>query len=74
MKIFFIGTIELSRRTLQLLIEMGQDIVGVFTLKDSPFNFYHRDLIQLCEKHDISWRYALDINLKHSVRWLIDKT
>ena len=73
MKIAFIGTVEFSRRTLQLLIEMDQDIVGVCTLKDSLFNADHCDLRQLCEKHNISWCYAPDINSEQSVRWLVDK-
>tara|TARA_Y100001936_G_C15870247_1_gene557250 strand:+ start:218 stop:394 length:177 start_codon:yes stop_codon:yes gene_type:complete len=41
MKIAFIGAVEFSRRTLELLIEMKQDVVGVCALKDSPFNSDH---------------------------------
>jgi len=38
MKIAFIDAVEFSRRTLELLVEMKQDVVGVCTLKDSLFN------------------------------------
>jgi hypothetical protein len=48
MKIAFNGALEFSRRTLELLIEMKQDIVGVCALRKSPFSADHCDLGQVC--------------------------
>ena len=53
MKIAFIGAVEFSRRTLELLVEMKQDIVGVCTLKDSLFNADHFDLSSICRSNSI---------------------
>lgn len=73
MRIAFIGAVEFSRRTLELLIEMKQDVVAVCTLKESPFNADHCDLGQICQKNNIPWSYIPDINSRESIRWLVDK-
>jgi methionyl-tRNA formyltransferase len=73
MKIAFIGAVEFSRRTLELLIEMKQDVVGVCTLKDSLFNADHCDLSDICRSHRISWAYTPNINSEESISWLEDK-
>jgi methionyl-tRNA formyltransferase len=73
MKIAFIGAVEFSRRTLELLIEMRLEIVGVCTLKDSSFNADHCDLAPICEKHNILWSYAPNINSEESVKWIENK-
>jgi methionyl-tRNA formyltransferase len=39
MKIAFIVEVDFSRQTLELLIEMKRDVVGVFTLKDALCGF-----------------------------------
>ncbi len=74
MRIAFVGSVEFSRRTLELLIEMKQDVVGVCTLKDSQFNADHCDLSRTCQTHNISWVYAPNINSEESIRWLADKS
>jgi methionyl-tRNA formyltransferase len=74
MKIAFVGAVEFSRRALELLIEMEQDIVGVCTLEYSAFNTDHCDLGKICQKHGISWIYTPDINSEDSIRWLADKS
>jgi methionyl-tRNA formyltransferase len=73
MKIAFIGAVEFSRRTLELLIEMKQDVVGVCTLKDSLFNADHCDLSDICRSHSIPWAYTPNINSGESISWLEDK-
>jgi len=73
MRIIFIGAIEFSRRALELLIEMEQDVVGVCTLQDSPFNADHCDLSEICQKHNISWTYAPNINSEETIQWLANK-
>jgi methionyl-tRNA formyltransferase len=73
MKIAFIGAIEFSRRTLELLIEMKQDVVGVCTLKDSNFNTDHCDLAVLCQENHIPWSYTPNINSAESIKWLADR-
>ena len=40
MKIIFIGAIEFSRRALELLIEMEQDVVGVCTFKEYKYQYF----------------------------------
>ena len=73
MKIAFIGTIKFSRQALELLIEMKQDVVGVCTLKESPFNADHCDLSETCQKHNISWTYTPNINSEETIKWLAGK-
>jgi methionyl-tRNA formyltransferase len=73
MKIAFIGAVEFSRRALELLIEMNQDVVGVCTLKDSAFNADHYDLGVICQENGISWAYTPNINSEESIKWLEDK-
>jgi methionyl-tRNA formyltransferase len=70
MKIAFVGAIEFSRRTLELLIERRQDVVGVCTLKRSAFNTDHCDLSTLCQQNNIPWAYTPNINSAESIKWL----
>ena len=74
MRIAFIGAVEFSRQTLELLIEMKQNVVGVCTLKDSLFNADHCDLSGICRSHRIPWAYTPNINSEESFSWLEDKS
>ena len=73
MKIAFIGSIEFSRQALELLIKMGEDVVGVCTLKESPFNSDHYDLSGICKEYGISWKYTPHINSEETIKWLANK-
>ena len=44
MKILFIGSVEFSLRTLEKIVDIGGDVVGVCTLKESSFNADFFDL------------------------------
>ena len=53
MKIVFIGAVTFSKKTLEKLIVLKADIVGVCTLENCSFNTDHVDLTQLCMKHNL---------------------
>jgi methionyl-tRNA formyltransferase len=70
MKILFIGTVEFSYATLEKLISLNANIVGVGTKNQSPFNADFADLASLCEKNKLRLRYIQDINSKSTVEWI----
>ena len=53
MRIVFIGTVAFSARTLEELIKMQAQLVGVCTLRQSTFNADHVDLRPIAEKANI---------------------
>ncbi|MBT7950862.1 MAG: methionyl-tRNA formyltransferase, partial [Gammaproteobacteria bacterium] len=73
MKIVFIGAVEFSQRTLEKLIEMEADIVGVCTMETSTFNADHRDISKASSAKNIPWKYISDINSDESVKWIVEK-
>ena len=70
MKIVFIGTVEFSKKTLEKLIDMETNIVGVCTKEQSKFNSDFSDLTQLCNKNKIPFRFVENINAKDNVDWI----
>lgn len=70
MKIFFIGTVEFSKCALAKLIEMKTQIAGVATKADSPFNADFADLIPLCKKTNIPYRFVDNINDRDVIDWI----
>ena len=44
MKILFIGSVEFSLRALEKIVEIGGNVVGVCTLKESSYNADFCDL------------------------------
>lgn len=70
MKIVFIGTVEFSKRTLQKLIELNADVVGVCTLKKSKFNSDFADLRPLCKKNKIPINFVNEINSIDNCSWI----
>jgi len=74
MRIVFIGAVEFSRRTLERLLAMNAEIVGVCTLQESEFNADHEDLSAVSETHGIPWLYAEDINSAGTLSWIQDKS
>ena len=70
MRIVFIGTVLFSKDTLEKLIDLGADIVGVCTKERSPFNSDFTDLTLLCTKHNIPYRFTENINASDSVEWI----
>lgn len=70
MRIVFIGTVEFSKKTLNKLIEIKSDIVGVCTKEQSSFNSDFADLTPLCTQHNIPYRYVDDINSEETLQWI----
>ena len=70
MKILFIGTVDFSERSLQKLIELDAEIVGVCGKKKSKFNSDFVDLKLLSENYKIPFKYVDDINSDDSQKWI----
>lgn len=70
LKIFFIGTVSLSKKALQKLISLDAEIVGVATKSSSSFNADHVDLSSIAEENDIPWKFVKDINAPHILEWI----
>jgi methionyl-tRNA formyltransferase len=67
MKIFFIGTVEFSHSALEKLMNLGAEIVGVASKKQSNFNSDFANLAPICESHSIPIFYPDDINSNESI-------
>ena len=70
MKAVFIGSVEFSFRSLEKLIAMGVDLVGVCAKKSSAYNSDFFDLKPLCNKNKIPCFYTEDINSITTVQWI----
>ncbi len=70
MKIFFIGTVGFSKKSLLKLIDLKAEIVGVATKSESQFNADHVDLSPICIKNNIPYKFIRDINSKENVVWI----
>lgn len=70
MKILFIGCIESSYDQLQLLIDHKKNIVGVITKEKSKFNADFCDLSPICERNNIPFIYAKDINDEMIIKFI----
>ena len=70
MKILFIGSVEFSKKTLQKLIELNSQVVGVCTRKKSKFNNDFADLKPLCKKNKIPFKLVNNINSIENYNWI----
>ncbi len=70
MKILLIGTVEFSFKSLQKMIEIGAEVVGVCTKEKSGFNSDYSDLSPLCIENNIPFKYVNDINSEENVKWV----
>lgn len=66
MRIVYIGTVDFSYSALKKLIEVGGEVVGIFTKENSDFNSDFRDLTPLAEEYDIPIYYIENINSSYS--------
>lgn len=73
MRILFVGTVAFSARSLQELIAMQAEVVGVCTLAHSPFNADHVDLTPIAEQAGIPVRDTPDINSPEALNWIHDR-
>ena len=70
MRIVFIGTVEFSKKSLEKLIAMKADIVGVCTKEKSSFNSDFTDLTSLCQINNIPFKFVDDINSIENISWI----
>lgn len=70
MKILFIGCVEFSKKTLQKLIDLNSQVVGVCTKEKSKFNNDFADLKPLCKKYKIPFKLVKDINSIENFNWI----
>jgi len=70
MKIVFIGSVEFSAKTLEKLIEIEANIVGVITKESSPFNSDFSDLKPIAKLNGIPALYTNNINSEETLLWI----
>lgn len=70
MRILFIGCVEFSKKTLQKLLDLNSQIVGVCTKEKSIFNNDFADLQPLCKKYKIPIKLVNDINSIENYNWI----
>lgn len=70
MRILFIGTVHFSFKTLEKLISLDANIVGVCTKSQSNFNSDFTDITPLCTQNNIPYHLTDDINAPQSIQWI----
>lgn len=70
LRILFIGTVEFSAKALKKLLDLNENVIGVITKKNSPFNSDFSDLIPICKKEKIPYLHADDINAQECIEWI----
>ena len=70
MRVLFIGTVEFSLHSLQKLIELKVNLVGVCSKNSSDFNSDFADLSPTCLSSSIPFLNVEDINSSKSVKWI----
>ena len=70
MKVVLIGAVEFSLRSLEKLISINVDLVGVCAKESSSFNSDFSDLKPLCDANAVPCLYVDDINANDSVNWI----
>jgi methionyl-tRNA formyltransferase len=70
MRIVFIGTVEFSLKSLEKLIFLDANIVGVCTKELSKINSDFADLVPLCQENQIPYRLVTDINSRENLEWI----
>ncbi|MDD3506405.1 MAG: formyltransferase family protein [Sulfurimonas sp.] len=74
MRIVFIGTVALSKKALEKLIDMQVKVVGVCTKEKSSFNSDFVDLTPTCHENDIPYIFVEDINAQETIAWIKART
>jgi len=70
MKILFIGSVEFSLKALEKIVDIGGNVVGVCTLKESAFNSDFCDLSKYSVENNIPCIYVDDINSDKTINWI----
>lgn len=70
MRIVFIGTVEFSKFSLNKIIEMKSNIVGMITKASSSFNADYSDLAPICKNKNIPVKIVNSVNSNDVVDWI----
>ena len=70
MKIIFIGTVILSKKLLEKLVQIDSQLVGVCTKEISNFNSDFADLTPICKSNKIPYKFVEDINSQANIEWI----
>lgn len=70
MRILFIGTVEFSLKSLEKLVNINADVVGVCTKHASAFNSDFTDLKPVCELNSIPYLCVEDVNSRENIEWI----
>ncbi|MDT0554149.1 formyltransferase family protein [Urechidicola vernalis] len=70
MRIFFIGTVEFSKRSLEKLIDINANVVGVATKTKSSFNADFADIVKVCKENDLNYKSIANINSAECINWI----
>jgi len=73
MRIVFIGTVAFSLRTLEHLITIKAEVVGVCTKQISSFNADFADLAPVCQRNEIPFQHVDDINSPATLAWIRER-
>jgi methionyl-tRNA formyltransferase len=73
MRVVFIGAVEFSLHALKCLIDLGVDVAGVCTTKESKFNADHVDLSGVCLENNLPCFISSNINDSDAVAWISKK-
>ncbi len=70
MRVVFIGSVEFSLHTLEKLIRLDVNLVGVCTKESSSFNGDFADLMPVCVSNSIPCLHVDDINSEENIEWI----
>ena len=73
MRVLFIGAIKFSLITLEELISLTVEIVGICGRTSSNFNSDHYDLSQIAKNNNIPFKNCKNINDEDSLTWMSNK-
>ena len=73
MRVLFIGAIKFSLITLEELISLNVEIVGICGRTSSNFNSDHYDLSQIAKNNNIPFKNCKNINDEDSLTWMSNK-
>jgi methionyl-tRNA formyltransferase len=74
MRILFIGSVLFSKRTLERVLQIDAQVVGIVTKEQSDFNTDFFDLSPIANQYAIPVKYAKDINHPNVVEWMRHKS
>jgi len=72
MNIVLIGTVKFSLEMFSVLVESGENIIGVVTGKNNKINSDYADLSSTCQKYGIPCFITDDVNSTDVIKWISD--